>query len=179
MAFLYLSNRNSDKLEPPNKRILRFIILQDRESPYSQLSEKEGTISLFDKRTQNMLTVLFKCFHFGNYRVYLKRLFTLCAVNYSLRSTNILSLPKPLTTTYSLLSFKYYTAKLWNSFPDKTRTSISLTEFKRQLRQLKIFLMYILCVFYFTNLKDIFLFSFLFFLSKILANSYSKNSRLN
>jgi len=40
-----------------------------------------------------MLTLIFKCFHFGNYSVYLKRLFTLRAVNYSLRGTNILTEP--------------------------------------------------------------------------------------
>ena len=32
--------------------------------------------------------------------------------------TNILSLPKPLTT-YGLHSFRYYTAKLWNFLSDK------------------------------------------------------------
>ena len=121
----FCTSRNSDKLGALNKRILRFI-LRDIVLPDSQLLEKGGTILLFDKRIQNMLTTLIKCFHFGNYPVYLKRLFTLRAVNY-FWGTNILSLPKPFTTTKSLLSFRYYNAKLWSSLPDNTRTSISLT----------------------------------------------------
>ena len=83
----FCTSRNSDKSMALNKRILRFI-LQDRESPYSQLLEEAGTISLFHERIQNMLTILFKCFHVGNYPVYLKRLFTLRADNYSLRGTS-------------------------------------------------------------------------------------------
>ena len=62
-----------------------------------------------------MLTILIKCFHFGNYPAYLKRLFIPRAGNCYLRGTNMLSLPKSLTTTYGLFTLRNYTAKLWLS----------------------------------------------------------------
>ena len=42
---------------------------------------------------------------------------------YDLRGNYILSLSKPKTTTYSLNSFSYSSAKQWNALPDFFRTS--------------------------------------------------------
>ena len=52
---------------------------------------------------------------------------------YSLRGTNILSLPKPSTTTYGLNSFSYSSVKYWNSLPDHFRKTVDYSEFKRKL----------------------------------------------
>ena len=47
--------------------------------------------------------------------------------------TNILSLPKPSTTTYGLNSFSYSSVKYWNSLPDHFRKTVDYSEFKRKL----------------------------------------------
>ena len=52
---------------------------------------------------------------------------------YSLRGTNILSLPKPSKTTYGLNSFSYSSVKYWNSLPDHFRKTVDYSEFKRKL----------------------------------------------
>ena len=62
-------------------------------------------------------------------------MFTLPETLYALRGNHILSLPHPKTTTYSLHSFSYLAAKLWNSLPDTYRTSVSFHDFKRSIRQ--------------------------------------------
>ena len=58
---------------------------------------------------------------------------TLRTSKYSLRGTNILTLPKPNTTTYGLSSFQYFAAKTWNSLPESIRTESSFNEFKNKL----------------------------------------------
>ena len=45
-------------------------------------------------------------------------MFTPRSTNYNLRGHHILSLSKPRTTVYSLHSFNYLAAKLWNSLSD-------------------------------------------------------------
>ena len=125
----FCGKRNTDKMEALNKRILRFI-LKDNDSNYSQLLEKARTATLFNKRVQNMLLILFKSLYFDNYPKYLKDLFVLRSTTYSLRGTNILSLPKPYTTTYGLQSFRYLATKSWNSLPDYFRSVFNFNEFR-------------------------------------------------
>ena len=43
------------------------------------------------------------------------------------RGTDILSLCKPVTTTYGLNSFRYFAAKNWNSLPNNVRSESTLT----------------------------------------------------
>ena len=68
-----------------------------------------------------------------NYTLHqLKTMITLRTGKYSLRGTNILTLPKPNTTTYDLNSFQYFATKTWNSFPESIRTELSFNEFKNK-----------------------------------------------
>ena len=59
------------------------------------------------KRIQNFLIIIFKCLHLADHPHYLKELLSLRSVDYSMRASDILSLPKPVTTTYGLNSFSY------------------------------------------------------------------------
>ena len=128
----FCSSRNRDKLEALNRRALR-IVFHDKDSTYQQLLDKAETTSLYNQRIQSMLTTIYKCLHFASYPKYLKKLLTLRPSIYNLKSTDILSLPKPATTTYSLHSFKYYAVKLWNSLPDNIGKECSLTSSKHLL----------------------------------------------
>ena len=59
----------------------------------------------------------------------LKELLSLRSVDYSMRGTDNLSLPKPVTISYGLNSFSYTAAKFWNALPDKLRNLSSLHDF--------------------------------------------------
>ena len=120
--------------------LLRFlkqlhVLLADRrfDSNYDALLDKAGVCGLANRRIQNMMICIFKCLHFGKYPCYLKQLIKLRSTAYSLRGTNILSLPKPSTTTYGLNSFSYSSVKYWNSLPDHFRKTVDYSEFKRKL----------------------------------------------
>ena len=122
--FLYCStiwhfcdSRNKDKVEMLNKRVLR-VILNDKVSPDGDLLQQIGDCSLSNERIQNMLIIIFKCLHLEQYPQYLKELLSLRSVDYSMIGTDILSLPKPVTTFHGLNSFSYTAAKFWNALPD-------------------------------------------------------------
>ena len=93
-----------------NKRILS-VILNDQVSSYGDLLQGIGDYSLSNKRIQSMLIIIFKCLHLEQYPQYLKELLSLRSVDYSMRGTDIVSLPKPVTTTCGLNYFSYTAAK--------------------------------------------------------------------
>ena len=114
----FCDSRDKNKLEILNKRIFR-VILNDKVSSYRDLLQRIGDCSFSNKRIQNILIIIFKHLHLEQYPQYLKELLSLRSVDYSVRSTDILSLPEPVTTTYCINSFNYTAAKLWNALPDK------------------------------------------------------------
>ena len=81
-----------------------------------------------------MLIIILKCLHLEQYPQYLKELLSLRSVDYSMRGTDIFSLPKHVTTFYHLNSFSYTAAKFWNALPDKLRTLSSLHDFILAIR---------------------------------------------
>ena len=58
-VWYFCGARDADKLEPLNKRILRFIH-GDSSSPYTTLLSKVNSISLCNKRVQNFPILLYK-----------------------------------------------------------------------------------------------------------------------
>lgn len=103
MIWHFCNSEDSVKLDTLNRRILRFV-LKDWDSNYDDLLDKAGVCGLANRRIQNMMICIFNCLHLGKYPCYLKQLIKLRSTAYSLRGTNILSLPKPFTTTYGLNS---------------------------------------------------------------------------
>ena len=85
-----------------------------------------------------MLIIIFKCLHLEQYPQYLKELLSLRSIDYSMRGTDILSLPRPVTTFYGLNSFSYTAVKVWNALPDKLRTLSSLHDFSLTIRRYRL-----------------------------------------
>ena len=76
---------------------------------------------------------------FSCYPGYLRNMFSLQSVSYSLR-VYVLSLPSiKSTTTYGLHSFSYLASKLWNSLLDSFTTS-DFPDFKHKILQYHSFL---------------------------------------
>ena len=130
--------RNTEKMDTLNKRILRFI-LQDYNSPYDSLLSKVNSKSLYKRRLQTFLIILYKSLFFTCYPGYLRNMFSLRSVSYSLRGNYVLSLPSTKSSTYGLHSFSYMASKLWNSLPDSLRMS-EFPNFKRKILQYDSFL---------------------------------------
>ena len=124
---------STEKIDTLNKRILRFI-LQDYNSPYDCLLSKVNSKSLYKRRLQTFLIILYKSLFFNWYPGDLRNMFSLQSVSYSLCGNYVLSLPSVKSTTYGLHSFSYMASKLWNSLPDSFGTS-NFPDFKRKILQ--------------------------------------------
>ena len=81
-----------------------------------------------------MLITIYKCLNYESFPKYLKDTFTLRQSEYSFRGMDILSLCKPVTTTYGLNSFRYFASKNWNSLPNNVRSESTLSGFRRLLK---------------------------------------------
>ena len=139
MVWHFSSKQDPDKRDLLNKRILRFI-LKDFHSEYNNLLKRAGTANLKDKHLQNMIRSIFKCLHFCDYPIYLKDMFHLRSSTYYLRGHNMLSLLKPLTTSYGINSFSYLAATSWNSLPDHHHTISDFTRFAVHYDKIRIHL---------------------------------------
>ena len=128
----FCSARNRDKLESLNKRALR-VVFNDKVSSYQQLLYKSEGSNLYNRLIQNMLITIHKCLNCNSFPKYLKDMLPLRQSEYSFRKTNILSLCKPVTSTYGLNSFRYFASKNWNSLPDNVRSESTLPGFRKLL----------------------------------------------
>ena len=54
---------------------------------------------------------------------------TVSAISQGIAFSEILSLPKPVTTSYGLNSFSYTAAKFWNALPDWKPFRLCMTLF--------------------------------------------------
>ena len=87
-----------------------------------------------EDRTRLAQNLHSKCLNYDSFPKYLKDMFTLRQSGYSFRKTDILSLCKPVTTTYGLNSFRYFASKNWNSLPNNVRSESTLSNFRRLLK---------------------------------------------
>ncbi len=67
---------------------------------------------------------------------------------YNLHSTVSLKQPKCNTVTYGLNSFRYKGARKWNDLPNEIKNSITLAEFKNQIKNGKELSAFAICVQY-------------------------------
>lgn len=115
-------------MEDLNKRILGFI-LNEQNLGYSELLEIIGQVSLYNKRMSSMLAICYKCIHCEKYPQYLKQMLNTRSWSYSLRGTDILDLPKVMTTKHGFQSFQYDEVKRWNGLPESCRVQDILHKF--------------------------------------------------
>ena len=128
----FCSARNRDKLESLNKRALR-VVFNDKVSSYQQLLYKSEGSNLYNRRIQDMLITIYNCLNCNSFPKYLKDMLHLRHSEYSFRKTNILSLCKPVTSTYGLNSFRCVASKNWNFLPDNVRSVSTLSGFRTLL----------------------------------------------
>ncbi len=89
---------------------------------------------LYIGRLRKKAIEIFKALH-SSTPIYIRDLFEEKDKIYNLRSIVSLKQPKCNTVTYGLNSFRYKGAKIWNDLPNKIKNSITLAEFKNQIKK--------------------------------------------
>ena len=109
--------------------MLGLVALSDKMSSYHELLFKESKDISNNRRLHKVLIVVFKSLFVSTYPEYLKELFVLRNLSYSLRGKNILALHQE-QQSYGLDCIRYQPAKMWNSLSVFTRAITSLKDFK-------------------------------------------------
>ncbi len=92
---------------------------------------------LYIGRLRNMATEIFKALH-GSTLIYIRDLFEEKDKIHNLRSTVSLKQPKCNTVIYGLNSFRYKGAKIWSDLPNEIKKTITLAEFRNQIKKWQI-----------------------------------------
>ena len=92
-------------------------------------------LTLSNRRLQDIAILIFKAVN-GMLPGYISDLFVVRKNAKCLRSTNKLVVPRKKTSHFGLKSTTFIGAKVWNSLPDKLRSTKILKEFKKAVREL-------------------------------------------
>ena len=114
--------------ELKNVHALRFVY-KDKKSSYDRLLNWIGLHSTLEgRRIQDMLITINSCFQEKAANPIVD-LLKVKLTKYTLRGTNMLSLPEVRSTKHGLRFFRYFAAKTWNALPDSIRAMAGTREF--------------------------------------------------
>ena len=128
----FWSKANTEKLEKLQYRALR-IVFNDYTSSYENLLNRVKLPTLHINRLRCIATETYKCIN-NLSPEYLRDLVEIKQSNYSFRYENTVKIPTVRTVTYGQRSFKFESARVWNSLPNEMRTAASFSEFKGLIR---------------------------------------------
>jgi hypothetical protein len=128
----FCSARNNKKLESIQNRALRFVH-SDFKSNYEQLLSKGNNCTLHLSRLRSIAIETYKAVNKLSPN-YVQELFKSRSSTHNLRNSDNLSIPRVNTTHYGLNSLSFLAPKVWNSLPPETKSSISLFQFKNNIK---------------------------------------------
>ena len=97
--------------------------------------DDDYSLTLSNRRLQDIAILIFKAVN-GMLPGYISDLFVVRKNVKCLRGTNKLVVPRKKTSHFGLKSTTFIGAKVWNSLPDKLRSTKILKEFKKAVREL-------------------------------------------
>ena len=114
-------------------------LYNDFDSSYTELLAKGNHKTVHDINLQKLIMKVYKCLN-GDCPDILKDIFVKKqSLNYNLRISNLLELPKQCSTiTYGLQTFRYRGSATWNTLPDDLKESGSISMLKKKLKDITI-----------------------------------------
>ena len=128
---MFCSRKSGSLINTIHKRCLRSIY--GYEANLQDLFSTMNQRSIHSKHIELLLAEVFKSVR-GLNAGFMQNFFSMKPLNYSLRKSNLLILPKAVTTTYGTNSVHFQSVLLWNNLPDKIKNAKNILTFKRLLR---------------------------------------------
>ena len=126
---------NTQKLERLQLKALKFVYdCTNQDITYEELLKKANLSSLLISRLRLIAVEVYKIVHKKSPEILHELVSQRQPGTYNLRGTNVLNVPRVKTTRFGIHSFKYQAAKIWNSLPEGTRCSITLPQFRTQIK---------------------------------------------
>ena len=132
LVWHFCSKTNTEKLEKLQYRALR-IVFSDFTSSYASLLEKAELSTLHLNRLRCIAAETYKCIN-NLTPEYIRDLEQLKTSSYAFRYENTIKVPTVRTVTYGQCSFRFESARVWNSLPNDMRKVSEFAEFRRQIR---------------------------------------------
>ncbi len=128
MVWHFCGKASTKKIELIHERALRFL-LNDQKSTYHELIEKYNYTTMLIRRIITISMEDFKSLHDLNPN-FLKEMFLIKELKYSLSDSNIIYQPKFQKVTYGKNIFKYYGPHIWNLLPNEIKETADILFFK-------------------------------------------------
>ena len=135
LVWHFCGKMNNQKLEKIQERALR-ILYDDYKSSYEHLVETAGTCTILINRLRQITLTVFKSLH-GLNPPCLSDMFVIKDMDYCMRDSSILMLPKRKNKTHGWRSISYLGPKLWNDLPNYMKETDSLNEFRKIMNNWK------------------------------------------
>ena len=135
VIWMFCSRKSGSLINTIHKRCLRSIY--GYEANLQDLFSTMNQRSIHSKHIELLLAEVFKSVR-GLNAGFMQNFFSMKPLNYSLRKSNLLILPKAVTTTYGTNSVHFQSVLLWNNLPDKIKNAKNILTFKRLLREYKV-----------------------------------------
>jgi ribonuclease P/MRP protein subunit RPP40 len=133
LVWHFCSKKSTQKLEKINERALR-IVFNDHGSTYTELLSLHVSLdSLHTKRLKTIATEAYRCIYKQNP----EPMHMFCIPKetfYAFRNSLCVEVPLVNTTSYGLMSFKYFSSHLWNQLPDNIKHAINVKDFKAKIK---------------------------------------------
>ena len=112
-------------------RALR-IVYNDDISPFHDLLEKSGTVSIHHRNLQLLAIEIFKTLHDLS-PSFMSEIFKPSNTKYDLRNSNTFVSKNINTTNYGLGTVSYLAPRIWEQIPEEIKQSKSLNCFKKKI----------------------------------------------
>ena len=136
LIWMFCGKASNSSINRIQRKALR-ATYNDYTSNYQNLLKKGNHSTIHELNKQYLLIEVYKCLNNCN-PSFLSNLFTSKNVPYNLRTSNLLTLPKPNTITYGLKSITYRGSMSWNNLPDQLKLCTSFQKFKKKLKSQKV-----------------------------------------
>ena len=108
------------------------LVYNDDISPFQDLLEKSGTVSIHHRNLQLLAIEIFKTLHDLS-PSFMSEIFKQSNTKYDLRNSNTLVSKNINTTNYGLETVSYLAPRIWEQIPEEIKQSKSLNSFKKKI----------------------------------------------
>jgi hypothetical protein len=133
IIWMFSTKQSNDRINRAHKRALR-IVYNEYDSSLEELLQIDGSTSIHKRNLRVLATEIYKSLNHLNPE-FMWDLFSVRETKYSLRSGYCLKLPETNLKTYGTFGVLFRSCYIWNSLPVAIKDSVTLAEFKRQIKK--------------------------------------------
>ena len=144
VIWMFHDRNVNNKINKIHKRALR-IAIKDTPSKFEDLLKKAASVTIHQRNLQLLITEIYKTKHDLNPK-FMGEFFVEKNFPYNLRVKNHLSVSVPCTNAYGMKAIRYTGHKLWQSLPLDIKESLTVTKFKRKIKNIHSLIATVDCV---------------------------------